>query len=82
MTFPSRAARRLAGASVILAACLSPVAAPHAQTPFPLGVYTSPGPNGNDRKSEAQFEQDFDNFVKLMGTRPQFVNAFTDNTKG
>ncbi|MBV9655812.1 MAG: hypothetical protein JOZ42_14750 [Acetobacteraceae bacterium] len=71
---------RFAAAGLILA-----VVAPDssvAQTPFPLGLYTSPGPNGNDRNGEAAFERDFDNFVKLMGTRPQFVNAYTDNTQG
>ena len=61
---------------------LSPTAFLHAETPFPLGVFNSPGPNGNDRKNEARFEEDFDNFVKLMGARPQYVNTYTDNTQG
>jgi hypothetical protein len=55
---------------MMAATALVPTAMLHAETPFPLGVFTSPGPNGNDQKSEAQFEADFDNFVKLMGTRP------------
>ena len=80
--FHSAACRRFLGACMISVASLAPTAMLHAQTPFPLGVFTSPGPNGNDKKNEAQFEEDFDNFVKLMGARPQFVNTYTDNTQG
>ena len=81
MTFHSRAGWRIAGACMISAACLSPNATLHAQTPFPLGLYTG-GPNGNDKKYEAQFERDFDNFVTLMGTRPQFLDTYVDVTQG
>ncbi len=47
-------------------------------TKFPLGFYSS-NPNGNDATANAQFEENYDNFVSVMGNaRPQFMDSFVD----
>ena len=44
---------------------------------FPLGVYVF-DPNSTDPSAEAWFENQFNTFTAAMGTRPLYMDAFTD----
>ncbi len=44
---------------------------------FPLGVYVF-DPSATDPASEAWFENQFNTFTAAMGTRPLYMDAFTD----
>jgi hypothetical protein len=50
-------------------------------TAFPVGIYIG-GPDGNDPAANAQFESTFDQFSTIMGVRPKFMDAYTDNSQG
>src|ERR1700761_7114866 len=42
-----------------------------------LGCYVG-NPNGNDRQAMDDFERSFDRFTAAMGSKPAFMNVFTD----
>src|SRR5690242_20880545 len=42
-----------------------------------LGCFVG-NPNGSDPKEMATFEQNFDRFASALGSKPAFMNAFTD----
>ena len=44
---------------------------------FPLGVYVF-DPNSTDPSAEAWFENQFNTFTAAMGTKPLYMDAFTD----
>ncbi len=44
---------------------------------FPLGVYVF-DPNATDPSAEAWFENQFNTFTAAMGTKPLYMDAFTD----
>lgn len=48
-----------------------------ATTKFPLGVYVF-DPNATDPSAEAWFENQFNTFTAAMGTKPLYMDAFTD----
>ncbi len=50
-------------------------------TAFPVGTYVG-GPNGNDPVENAQFESTLDQFSQIMGVRPKYMDAYTDNSAG
>jgi hypothetical protein len=50
-------------------------------TAFPVGTYVG-GPNGNDPVENAQFESTLDQFSEIMGVRPKYMDAYTDNSEG
>src|SRR4051812_34466438 len=50
-------------------------------TAFPVGTYVG-GPNGNDPAENAQFKSNLDRFSQIMGARPTFMDAYTDNAAG
>ncbi len=49
-----------------------------ADTAFSLGFYAPDNPNGNDPKAMAAFKNDYDTYVKIMGTRPTYYTGYTD----
>jgi hypothetical protein len=44
----------------------------------PLGAYLNAQPDRSSTANETTFEQQYNGFATLMGTRPQFYDAFTD----
>jgi hypothetical protein len=47
----------------------------------PLGAYLNAQPDRSNATNETNFEQQYSSFASLMGTRPQFYNAYTDYTQ-
>ncbi len=79
--FPSKIRCRV-GLSLFTFAMLAGSLLPaHAQsTPFPLGGYLNT-PNGSDPVPEAVFEGIYNSFTQLMGTTPQFMDYYVDQTQ-
>ncbi len=50
-------------------------------TVAPLGAYLNAQPDRSSATNETNFEQQYSSFTSLMGTRPQFYNAYTDFTQ-
>jgi len=46
------------------------------------GVYLTDQPNGNDPSATARFETEYTQFTTLMGARPKYYVAYTDNSQG
>ncbi len=49
-------------------------------TPFPLGVFVG-GPNGSDPSRNAAVDSQFSSFTQVMGTTPQFMDAYIDQSQ-
>ena len=49
-------------------------------TPFNLGGYFN-GPNTGDPNARAAFEAEINSFIQLMGTTPQFVDTYVNQSK-
>ena len=47
-----------------------------------LGAYLTDNPARNDPGSMSAFRSDYDAFARLMGARPRFYDAYTDNGQG
>jgi hypothetical protein len=47
----------------------------------PLGAYLNAQPDRSNAANETNFERQYTSFATLMGTRPQFYDAFTDFTQ-
>ena len=47
----------------------------------PLGAYLNAQPDRSNATNETNFEHQYSSFATLMGTRPQFYDAFTDFTQ-
>ncbi len=47
----------------------------------PLGAYLNDQPDRSNATNETNFQTQYSNFASLMGTRPQFFDAFTDFTQ-
>src|ERR1700678_3650860 len=50
-------------------------------TAAPLGAYLNAQPDRSNATNETNFEHQYTSFATLMGTRPQFYNAYTDFTQ-
>ena len=50
--------------------------------PSYLGAYFNDNPGRNDAGAMNAFKADYDAFTTLMGARPKFYNAYTDNGQG
>jgi hypothetical protein len=49
-------------------------------TPFPMGVFVG-GPNGSDASVQAQVSSQFDSFANLLGSTPQFMDGYVDQSQ-
>jgi hypothetical protein len=49
-------------------------------TPFNLGGYFN-GPNTGDPNAKAAFEAELNSFTQLMGTTPQFIDSYVNESK-